>query len=95
MTEQRRKLLLSIHSNLHSGASNVWIEGKPYNVQTNSSQTSSLKYEDKVFIKQNSTSSGVFGRLVKAGHQVTLITRTGKKWGAIVDQEIWDPEDGE
>jgi hypothetical protein len=93
MTDYRRNQLLTIHRELHSGQNRIWLDNEHHEIQINNSH-SSVKYEDKIFIKQGPTSSGVYGRLVKAGHQVTLIVRTGEKWGAIVDQEIWDPTDG-
>lgn len=95
MTDRKRNLLLLIHNSLHSNVNQVCIDGQSHPVQIHNSQTSSIKFEDKVLIKQNSTSSGLFGRLAKAGHHVTIIARSGKKWGVIVDQEIWDPEDGD
>lgn len=95
MTDERRKVLLTIHMHLHAGVDKIWINGTCHQVQISSSQQSYVKFENKVFIKQNPSSSTVLGRLAKSGHQVTLISRTGKKWGSIVDNDILDPEDGE
>jgi hypothetical protein len=89
MTDYRKNQLLTIHRELHSGQKTIWLDNENHEVQINNS-SSSVKYEDKIFIKQNATSLGIYGRLAKAGHQVTLIVRTGKKWAVIIDQEISD-----
>ena len=95
MTEEKRHKFLSIHTQLHTGVERFWIDNICYQIQVSSSQQPYVKFENKVFIKQNPNSSTVLGRLAKSGHQVTLISRTGKKWGSIVDNDILDPEDGE
>jgi hypothetical protein len=94
MTEEQRSNFLHIHSRLHDGHSTIYIRELPHDVQISSSQQSFIKFEDKVFIKLNPSSNGVYGRLAKAGHQITLIVRSGRKWGVIIDRDILDPEDG-
>ena len=90
----KKELYLTIHNCLHSQVSHAFIEGETYEIQVSNSKLPFIRYKDTLFIKQNST-SGVFGRLVVENRKITLIVRTGNKWGVIIDQEIYDQQNGE
>ena len=95
MIKERYNLFMAIHSHLHAGVNNIKIENQDIPIQTNNrSQTACIKYGSKVFLRQGPTNT-VYGRMVKAGHEVTCIIRVGKKWGYIIYQDIHDPLDGE
>lgn len=84
MSPERKEQILDIANQLHTGSSKVI---------TNSTGQQYLQFEDKMFMKPNEQTPGLLNSYAKDS-RITIIIRTGKRWGLIIDQTILDPEDG-
>lgn len=96
MNQDTRDTYLLIHEVLHSNVRSIEIDSKIYPVEINGrANQPSIRYGNKLFLRQGPDPLSLLGKKVIEGHTVTRIIRTGGKWGFIINTHIADPGNGE